>query len=86
MRAVICFTSFLWNISHSMKNQAKDYNKFAYVFVYKVLVILVRFQSHLHIIGRFSEKTTHKNFMEIRPLRAQSFFAAGRIYGRDEAK
>jgi hypothetical protein len=53
----------------------------------KVLVILDRFQSNLHISWQFSEEKTHTNFMEIRPLRAQLFFAGRRISGQsDETK
>ena len=48
----------------------------------KVHVILVRFQSHLDFLDRFSKNTQIRIFMKVRPVGAELFH----VYGRTDTK
>ena len=72
-------TTFVWYISYSKKNQAGYYHKVILV-LWKVPVILVRFQCNLNFIDRFSENTHISNLMKICSVEAKLFHANGRSY------
>ena len=52
--------------------------------LYKVPVIFVRFQRILNFLGRYSRSTQISNFMKIRPVGAELFYADGRMDGQTD--
>jgi len=75
-RVFIYSATSVWNISHSTKNSAIHYlTCTVHVPSCSAPIILVRLQSDLHFLGSFSKNIQISNFIKIRPMRIELFYA-----------
>jgi hypothetical protein len=82
----VCFgfpSTLVWNISNPRKNWAICYHKCVLVFMCSAVIVI--FERNLSFLDRFSTNTQILNFLKIRPVEAELFYADGQTDGNDEA-